>query len=144
MFGRVGIGGVHRRAHLSPSDIDGRKTKRRTEKFFATRDWPNLLDDEKFTEQVLKDVQKACRKGGIERFETAQRLKIVSEAWTAADSGFVTDARKLKRKAIEDLSQDKLKKSSLTKIKSSRVAPAPEQPRRTTTEDETFLEKKSE
>ena len=107
---------------------------------------------------MLKDVQEACRKGGIERFETPQRVKIVSESWTP-ESGLVTDALKLKGKAIEqkfqdtieDLYQDKPTKSSSTKIKSSRVAPAPEQPRRTTTENETLpapskssLEKKSE
>lgn len=55
----------------------------------------------------------------------------------------MTDALKLKRKAIEqkfkdtieDLYQDKPKKNP-TKIKSSRVAPAPvEQPKRTTNEN---------
>jgi len=113
-----------------------------TEKYFASRDWQNLLDDDDFNDQILKDVQEACRKGGIERFETPQRVQIVADPWTP-ETGLVTDALKLKRKAIEqkfkdtieDLYQDKPKKNP-TKIKSSRVAPAPvEQPKRTTNEN---------
>ena len=100
-----------------------------TEKHFGEVDWQKLLDDEEVNEEVLKEVQDACRKGGIERFETPQRVKIVGEAWTA-ETGLVTDALKLKRKAIElkykqqieQLYQDKQKKK--TNNKRNRVAPS--------------------
>ncbi|CAF1359072.1 unnamed protein product [Adineta ricciae] len=71
-----------------------------TEKYFGIREWQRLVDNNDFNEQILKDVQDACRKGGIERFETPQRVKIVLEAWTP-ETGLVTDALKLKRKAID-------------------------------------------
>lgn len=48
----------------------------------------------------MKKIQDACKKGGIERFETPQHVKIVKEIWTP-ETGLVTDALKLKRKAIE-------------------------------------------
>lgn len=70
------------------------------EKYFGDKDWQKLIDDDEFLEQVLKDVHEACKKGGNENFEMPQRIKIVSEAWTP-ESGLVTDALKLKRKAIE-------------------------------------------
>ncbi|CAF0944544.1 unnamed protein product [Didymodactylos carnosus] len=76
-----------------------------TEKHFDTKEWQKLIDDEEFVGQVLKDVQEACRKGGIERFETPQRVRIVPDAWTP-ETGLVTDALKLKRKAIELKYQD--------------------------------------
>ena len=71
-----------------------------SEKYFSEKDWQKLIDDEEFKEQVLKDVQEACKKGGIEKFEVPTRVKIVTDAWTP-ESGLVTDALKLKRKAIE-------------------------------------------
>ena len=71
-----------------------------TEKYFGISEWQRLVDNNDFNEQILKDVQDACRKGGIERFETPQRVKIVLEAWTP-ETGLVTDALKLKRKAID-------------------------------------------
>ncbi|CAF3757471.1 unnamed protein product [Rotaria sp. Silwood1] len=54
---------------------------------------------------VLKEVQDACRKGGIERFETSQHIKTITELWTS-ETGLVTDALKLKRKAIEQKYKD--------------------------------------
>ncbi|CAF4990045.1 unnamed protein product, partial [Rotaria sp. Silwood1] len=53
----------------------------------------------------LKEVQDACRKGGIERFETSQHIKTITELWTS-ETGLVTDALKLKRKAIEQKYKD--------------------------------------
>ena len=87
-----------------------------------------------------------------------KRVKVVGDPWTP-ETGLVTDALKLKRKAIEqkfkdiieDLYHDQPKKNP-TKIKSTRVAPAPvEQAQRTTTDNEnlrdlskTSIEKKTE
>ena len=62
----------------------------------------------------MKDVQEACRKGGIERFETPQRVKVVTEAWTP-ETGLVTDALKLKRKAIEQKYRDQIEDLYLDK-----------------------------
>ncbi len=101
-----------------------------SEKYFGETEWQKLVDDEEFNEQILKDVQEACQKGGIERFETPQRVKIVTEAWTP-ETGLVTDALKLKRKAIEqkyhddieDLYIDKPKQASSKRSKRSRVVP---------------------
>ncbi len=87
------------------------------------------MDDEEFNEQILKEVLDACKKGGIERFESPQRVKVVIEPWTP-ESGLVTDALKLKRKAIEqkfkddieDLYQEKKTKKNTekkTKLKSN-------------------------
>ena len=99
------------------------------EKHFGDKDWPTLVDDTEFLDRVLKDVQEACRKGGIERFETPQRVKVVLDSWTP-ETGLVTDALKLKRKAIEqkyrdeieDLYRDRPSKSA-SKTKRSQVAP---------------------
>jgi len=97
-----------------------------TERHFGEKDWQKLVDDDEFNDLVLKEVQDACKKGGIERFETPQRIKVVTEPWTP-ESGLVTDALKLKRKAIEhkykddieDLYQEKKpKQKSEKKIKS--------------------------
>ncbi|CAF3504649.1 unnamed protein product [Rotaria sp. Silwood1] len=93
-----------------------------TERHFDEKEWQKLVDNEDFVEQILKEVQDACKKAGIERFETPQRIKIVLEAWTP-ETGLVTDALKLKRKAIEqkykddieDLYQDKKEKSNTEK-----------------------------
>ncbi|CAF1093575.1 unnamed protein product, partial [Didymodactylos carnosus] len=76
-----------------------------SDKYFNTKEWQKLLDDEKFNEKILKDVQDACRKGGIERFEIPQKIKVVADSWTP-DSGLVTDALKLKRKAVEQRYKD--------------------------------------
>lgn len=70
------------------------------QKHFEQSNWQRIVDEQEFLEQVLKDIHEVCRKGGIERFETPQRVKIVKESWTP-ETGLVTDALKLKRKAIE-------------------------------------------
>ncbi len=101
-----------------------------SEKHFGEKEWQKLVDDQEFNEHILKDIQDVCHKGGIERFETPQRIKIITEPWTP-ETGLVTDALKLKRKAIEqkykddieDLYVDKPKKSSSTRIKKSQVVP---------------------
>ncbi|CAF1363791.1 unnamed protein product [Adineta steineri] len=76
-----------------------------SEKHFGEKDWQKLVEEDEFIELVLKEVQDGCKKGGIERFETPQRIKIVTEAWTP-ETGLVTDALKLKRKAIEQKYKD--------------------------------------
>jgi len=99
-----------------------------SEKHFDENEWQKLVDDEEFKEQILKDIQEACNKNGIERFEMPQRVKIVTELWTP-ETGLVTDALKLKRKAIEqkykddieDLYLDKPKKNSSKRPKKIRV-----------------------
>jgi len=48
----------------------------------------------------LKEVQDACKKDGIQQYEIPQAVKVVEENWTP-DTGLVTEAFKLKRKAIE-------------------------------------------
>ncbi|CAF1639846.1 unnamed protein product [Rotaria magnacalcarata] len=101
-----------------------------TEKNFGEKEWQKLVDDDEFNEQILRDVQDACKKGAIERFETPQRVRLVTEAWTP-ETGLVTDALKLKRKAIEqkyqdviaDLYVDKPKKEKSKRINKSRVVP---------------------
>ncbi|UJR20379.1 hypothetical protein I4U23_023510 [Adineta vaga] len=101
-----------------------------TQKYFGETEWQKLIDDDDFNEQVLKDVQDACKKGHIERFETPQRVRIVVESWTP-ETGLVTDALKLKRKAIElkyaaeieELYVEKVKKQATKRIKRSRVVP---------------------
>ncbi len=75
------------------------------EKHFNENDWKTLVDNEEFNNEVLKEVQDACKKGGIEKFETPQRIKIVTDSWTP-ETGLVTDALKLKRKAIEQKYKD--------------------------------------
>ena len=103
--------------------------KNYAEKHFGNQDWQKLVDDAEFNDRVLKDVQEACRKGGIERFETPQRVKVVLESWTP-ETGLVTDALKLKRKAIEqrykdeidDLYQDR-RSQTASKTKRSQVSP---------------------
>jgi len=93
-----------------------------TEKHFGEKDWQKLVDDDEFNELILKEVENACKKGGIERFETPQRIKVVTEPWTP-ETGLVTDALKLKRKAIEqkykddieDLYQEKKQKPNSAK-----------------------------
>ncbi len=98
-----------------------------SEKHFGEKEWQKLVDDEEFIEEILKDIQITCTKNGIERFETPQRVKIVTEAWTP-ETGLVTDALKLKRKAIEqkykddieDLYLDKPKNTSPKRPKKSR------------------------
>jgi long-chain acyl-CoA synthetase len=105
------------------------RSKAYTDKHFGNPDWQKLLNNTELNEQVLKDIQEACRKGGIERFETPQRAQVVGEPWTP-ETGLVTDALKLKRKAIEqkyrdqidDLYLDKPKKNS-SNVKLSRVVP---------------------
>ncbi len=99
-----------------------------TEKHFGEKDWQKLVDNEEFNEQILKEVQDACKKGGIERFETPQRVKVATEPWLP-ESGLVTDALKLKRKAIEqkykddieDLYQEKKTKQNKDKNIKSKV-----------------------
>jgi len=99
-----------------------------TERHFGEKDWQKLVDDDEFNDLVLKEVQDACKKGGIERFETPQRIKVVTEPWTP-ESGLVTDALKLKRKAIEhkykddieDLYLDKPKTNSSKRPKKTRI-----------------------
>ena len=112
-----------------------------TEKHFGERDWHKLVDDDDFNQLILKDVQDACKKGGIERFETPQRVKVVTEPWLP-ESGLVTDALKLKRKAIEQKYKDDIedlylektpKQSSKKTIKS-----------KTTNENPTDLSKKDQ
>ncbi|UJR29514.1 hypothetical protein I4U23_010731 [Adineta vaga] len=102
-----------------------------TENNFGERDWQKLVDDDAFIDLVLKEVQTACKNGGIERFETPQRVKVVTEAWTP-ETGLVTDALKLKRKAIEQNYKDdieglyedrKPKQKSSTKKNSSNENP---------------------
>ncbi len=102
-----------------------------TEKHFDEKDWQKLIDDDddEFREQILKDVHEACKKGGIERFEMPQRVKIVTDPWTP-ESGLVTDALKLKRKAIEqkyreeidELYDDRAQAKSSKRPKKSRPA----------------------
>jgi len=78
--------------------------------------------------KFLKIFKKLVKKGGIERFETPQRVKIITEPWTP-ETGLVTDALKLKRKAIElkykddieDLYLDKPKINSPKKLKKSQT-----------------------
>jgi long-subunit acyl-CoA synthetase (AMP-forming) len=101
-----------------------------SEKHFDENDWQKLVDDQEFNEHILKDIQDVCNKNGVERFEAPQRLKIIVEPWTP-ETGLVTDALKLKRKAIEqkykddieDLYLDKPKKSSLKRARKSQVVP---------------------
>ena len=50
---------------------------------------------------VLKEIDEHCRKHRIERFEIPQRISFIEDLWTP-DSGLLTDAFKLKRKAIEN------------------------------------------
>ena len=64
-----------------------------------------MVDDEDFNKLMLKEVHTACKKGGIEKFETPQRVKVVTELWTP-ETGLVTDALKLKRKAIDQKYKD--------------------------------------
>ncbi|CAF3068503.1 unnamed protein product [Rotaria socialis] len=71
-----------------------------TERHYDEKEWQKLVDNDDLNEDILKQIQDGCKKGGIERFETPQRIKIVKEAWTP-ETGLVTDALKLKRKAIE-------------------------------------------
>jgi long-chain acyl-CoA synthetase len=89
-----------------------------SEKHFGETQWQKLVDDEEFKEQVLKDIQTACAKNGIEKFETPQRVKIVTESWTP-ETGLVTDALKLKRKAIEQKYKDDIEDLYIDKPKSS-------------------------
>ncbi len=77
------------------------------EKHFGDNEWQQFVDDEEFLEQIIKDIQEICKKNGIERFETPQRVKIVTENWTP-ETGLVTDALKLKRKAIEQKYKDNI------------------------------------
>lgn len=72
----------------------------------------------------MKDVQEACRKGGIERFETPQRVKVVTEAWTP-ETGLVTDALKLKRKAIEQKYRDQIEDLYIDKKPTSQTKAKP-------------------
>lgn len=76
-----------------------------TEKHFNDNDWQKLINTEEFHKQLLKDLDEICQKGGIERFERPQRVFIVDEVWTP-ETGLVTDALKLKRKAIENKYED--------------------------------------
>lgn len=63
------------------------------------------MDQDDFNQMILKEVQEACKKGYIERFETPQQVHIVKESWTP-ETDLVTDALKLKRKAIENKYRD--------------------------------------
>lgn len=84
---------------------NSRKMGYYTEKHFGDTEWQNLIDDGEFNAKILKEIQDACKKGAIEKFETPQRVKIVTENWTP-ETGLVTDALKLKRKAIETKYKD--------------------------------------
>lgn len=75
------------------------------ERNFHEKDWKNLIDNEDFKEAILKEVQDACKKGGTENIETPRNIKIVADTWTP-ESGLVTDALKLKRRAIEQKYKD--------------------------------------
>ncbi|CAM4811169.1 unnamed protein product [Rotaria magnacalcarata] len=97
-----------------------------TEKHFGNRDWQKMVDDQEFNEQILKEIQDACKKGGIQSFEMPQRVRVVTESWTP-ETGVVTDALKLKRKAVEEKYKDDIealykdeqpKKTSLKEKKS--------------------------
>ncbi len=79
------------------------------EKNCNKKDWQSLVDDEKFNDEVLKEIQDACKKDGIEESETPQRIKVVTDSWTP-ETGLVTDALKLKRKAIEEKYKDDIEK----------------------------------
>jgi len=74
--------------------------KNYVQKHFDETNWQNIANEPEFHEQLIKDIHEVCRKGDIERFEMPQRVKIVKEMWTP-ETGLVTDALKLKRKAIE-------------------------------------------
>ncbi len=54
---------------------------------------------------MLKEIQDACKKDGIQQYEIPQRVKVVTDPWTP-ETGLVTDALKLKRKAIEQKYKD--------------------------------------
>ncbi|CAF1577196.1 unnamed protein product, partial [Rotaria sordida] len=99
-----------------------------TERHFYEKEWQKLVDNEEFVEKILKEIQNVCKNNGIERFETPQRIKIVTESWTP-ETGLVTDALKLKRKAIEqkykddieDLYQDKKQTKKQTSTQNKNV-----------------------
>jgi len=83
------------------------------------KDWKNLVDDEEFNNEVLKEIQDACKKEGIEEFEIPKRVKIVTDPWTP-ETGLVTDALKLKRKAIEQKYKDDIEQLYEDKPKSNK------------------------
>lgn len=56
---------------------------------------------------MLQEIQTACKKDGVQQYEIPQRVKVVTDAWTP-DTGLVTDALKLKRKAIEEKYKDEI------------------------------------
>jgi hypothetical protein len=72
---------------------------------------------------VLKEIQDTCKKDGIQQYEIPQRVKVVTDPWTP-ETGLVTDALKLKRKAIEQKYKDDIEqlygeKSNENKSKSN-------------------------
>ena len=56
---------------------------------------------------MLKEIDEHCRKSRIERFEIPQRVSVLDDVWTP-DTGLLTDAFKLKRKAIESKYQQNI------------------------------------
>ncbi|CAF0948680.1 unnamed protein product [Adineta steineri] len=91
-----------------------------SEKHFNEKEWQKLVDNDEFNEQVLKDIQDICQKNGIEKFETPQRIKIITELWTP-ETGLVTDALKLKRKAIEEKYHNDIEQLYLDKPKKKKL-----------------------
>ena len=90
-----------------------------SEKHFGERDWTRLVAEERFNDRVLQEITEACKRGGIERFETPQKIHIVTESWTP-ETGLVTDALKLKRKAIENKYQDLIEDLYTNKYKNKK------------------------
>ena len=49
------------------------------ERHIGKGEWQKIADRDDVIDLVLNEVQEACRRGGIERSETPQRIKIAVE-----------------------------------------------------------------
>ena len=75
---------------------------------YDTASRKDLCNSPLLTEYALKDIKRYVS-GKLEKFEIPKEITLVNEMWTP-ESGLVTAAMKLKRKAIQNAYQHKIEK----------------------------------
>jgi len=70
----------------------------------------DLCHNKKMNDLVLKEMQATGRKSGLANFEIIEGVVLVDDEWTP-ESGLITSAQKLQRKAITEKYQDGINKA---------------------------------
>ncbi|XP_071798454.1 long-chain-fatty-acid--CoA ligase 4-like isoform X2 [Asterias amurensis] len=78
------------------------------EQGLSNMSFEDLCDDIKMQQVVLVSMAKTAKEGKLQKWEVPRKVKLCSEVWMP-ESGLITDAFKLKRRAIADHYKDDLK-----------------------------------